>query len=172
MAKTLYTGSVTVGTQGGSSNAYVFDAEVIENTTSTELNSSNVTCNLYAKAINGWGYSSHWTPTAYINIDGNRKSTEQISSISSTRKLLCTWTGNIVHGDDGKKSIRVTFNFSPEGDTTYYIPASAKLTADPVNLTDIPRYTSITTFTLSKRNYSTLRLNWGTADTVDYIWYR
>ncbi len=171
MAKTLYTGSVTVGTQGGQSNAYVFDAEVIENSTSTANNTSNVTCNLYGKGINGWSYASHWDPVAYINIDGSRKVTEQISSLGSSRKLLCSWTGDIVHGDDGKKSIRVTFNFSAEGDTTYYIPANAKITADPVNLTDIPRYATINSFTVAKRDETSLSFSFTANATCDYAWY-
>ena len=168
---TLYTGNVTVGTQGGQSNAYVFDAEVIE-TVDSANNRSHVYCNLYAKGINGWSYAVHQLPISYINIDGVRKATNQVSAISSSRTLICSWDGYITHNDDGKKTIRVTFNFSPEGDNTYYIPTNAKITAEAVALTDIPRYATINSFTVSKRDETSLKLDFTTNATCDYAWYR
>ncbi len=144
MAK-LYTGSAIVTPVTGSTNAYKFEAEVIENSTNISNNTSNVTCNLYATGLNGYSYGSHWTPIAYINIDGNRKVTQQISSIGATKQLLCSWTGDIEHSADGTKAIRVTFNYSNEGDTSSYMPSNAKITASSVALTTIPRASSFTT---------------------------
>lgn len=171
MAKTLYTGNVTVNTVGGG-NGYKFEAEVIENSTNIANNTSNITCNLYCTGLNGYYYQGYSNPYAYINIDGERKQTTSVPNTSTSKQLICTWTGNITHSDDGTKSIRVTFNYTNGGDTASYMPNNAKITADPVNLTTIPRYTTISSFTASKRDETSLTINWKTADTVDYLWYR
>ncbi len=166
---TLWTQGVTVKAQDYNVNAYVFDAEVIENSTSITNNTSNVTVNMYAKGINGYSYNASG-PTAFINIDGNRKVTENVTYINSTRRLICSWTGDIKHNENGTKSIRVTFNYNSNSGATY-LPQSSKITAESITLTTIPRKASITNFTVAKKEETSLTFSF-TADAIcDYAWY-
>lgn len=166
---TLWTGSLTTKAQDYNVDAYVFDAEVIENSVDTTNNKSNITVNMYAKGIAGYSYNLAG-PTAFINIDGARKVTSDVTYINSTRRLISSWTGNITHNDDGTKSIRVTFNYSPNSGASY-LPQSSKLTADPVALTNIPRYATISSFTVAQRDETSLTFSFVANATCDYVWY-
>ena len=167
---TIYTGSTTVTAVGGSTG-YRFDAEVIENSTSTTNNTSNITCNLYCTGLNGYYYTNHGDPIAFINIDGERKATASVPNTSTSRQLICTWNGNITHNDDGTKAIRVTFNYNNSGDTAYYMPNNAKITAASVNLTTIARYATINSFTVAKKDETSLKFSFSASAVCDYIWY-
>lgn len=173
MAKTLYTGSVEVTAQNGSSGlmAYKFDAEIIENSTSTSQNKSNITCNMYATGQHGWYYEGHTGPEAFINVEGERKATVSVPNIYLSRQLICSWTGDVTHNSDGTKNIRVTFNYASNISVSY-MPNNAKITADPVTLTPIPRYADINSFTVSKRDETSLKLDFTANATCDYAWYR
>lgn len=166
---TLWTGSLTTKAQDYNVDAYVFDAEVIENSVDTANNKSNITVNMYAKGIAGYSYNLAG-PTAFINIDGTRKVTSDVTYINSTRRLISSWTGDIKHEDDGTKSIRVTFNYSPNSGATY-LPQSSKLIADPVALTNIPRYATINSFTVAQRDETSLTFSFVANATCDYVWY-
>ncbi len=166
---TLWTGSLTTKAQDYNVDAYVFDAEIIENSVDNANNKSNVTVNMYAKGIAGYNYSISG-PTAYINIDGDRKVTSNVTYINSTRRLISTWTGDIIHNDDGTKTIRVTFNYSPNSGASY-LPQSSKLTADAVALTSIPRYATINSFTVAQRDETSFTFSFTANAICDYIWY-
>jgi len=161
---------------GGKSNAYKFKLEVIENSTSIANNTSNVTINHY-----GAGYSSSWTfkqfysPKSTVNIDGSEKGSGTVSEITSTSyKLLSSWTGDITHNSDGNKSISFSGVFDPHTSSYSYLPAANTISGS-ANLSYIPRYTSISSFTVSKRSgyagITSVKVNWQTADTIDYLWY-
>lgn len=161
---------------GGKSNAYKFKLEVIENSTNIANNTSNVTINHY-----GAGYNSSWTfkqftsPRSTVNIDGSDKASGQVTEITSTSyKLLSTWTGNITHNSDGNKAISFSGTFAPNTSSYSYLPASNTISGS-ANLSYIPRYTSISSFTVSKRSgyagITSVKVDWKTADTIDYLWY-
>lgn len=170
MAKTLWTGSTTVTTYGGS-NGYRFDGEVIENSTSTTNNTSNVTVNLYCQGLYGFYYEGHGLPFVELKINGGTVKTQGVPNTSTSKQLICSWTGDITHNDDGTKSIRVTMYYQRNGDNSDYVPNNAKLTADPVTLTAIPRYATINSFAVSQRDETSLTYNFTSNAICDYVWY-
>lgn len=149
---TLLSKETIVGNYAGtSSKAYKFKLEVIENSTDTSANTSNVTMNFYGACYSSsWGFSQFSTPRATTSYDGTQKSSSTVSSITSTSyKLLTTWTGNIEHSSDGTKSISVSGAFAANTSSYNYLPANATITGT-VALTTIPRATTVKakTFTI------------------------
>lgn len=76
----------------------------------------------------------------------------------------------IPHNTDGSKTVSVSCSFS----TSEFNPSSCSASGS-LALTNIPRYTSITGFSVSKvsgyNGLSSLKFNWSTSDTIDYLWY-
>ena len=77
-------------------------------------------------------------------------------------------TARIYHNNDGTKS----FSISISG----WLYSNHDLSgSDTFTLDTIPRYTSITSFTVSNitgnNGLTQLKFNWETADTIDYLWY-
>ncbi|WP_304068659.1 hypothetical protein [Megamonas hypermegale] len=76
---------------------------------------------------------------------------------------ICSGSTRVYHNADGTK----TMNIAISG----WLYSYGDLYADvPVTLDTIPRYAKITSFTVSKDTETTLRFNWSTDATVDYIW--
>jgi len=84
---------------------------------------------------------------------------------SAGETTLYEITGTVTHSADGTGSASgsATFYSSPWG---WNGTASGTAT-----LPTIPRYTSITSFTVAKRNETSFTFSWATANTVDYVWY-
>lgn len=89
--------------------------------------------------------------------------TSRIELYTST--VLKTGTKRIYHDSNGTKS------FSASISAAIYTGAVNCNGSGEWTLDTIPRYTSISSFSVSKRSETTLTFNWGTADTIDYAWY-
>lgn len=74
---------------------------------------------------------------------------------------------NIQHDNDGTKSVAWEWRCNTETSVLGNIVRNGTQT-----LSTIPRYTTITTFTAKKRYETSLTVNWGTSDAIDYRWYR
>lgn len=142
MATTLTNYKSTVRNVENSANAYEFTQEVILNSQSVQGNVSNITVNLYANGINGWRYNDFYTPKATIYVNGEQKAAETVTSISSSKARIATWTGDIAHAEDGSMSLQVQTKYEP-GATTYYLPKAYSYTSTSA-LPAIPRYSVIT----------------------------
>ena len=130
----------------GISNAYNFYLEVYLNSQDIENNTSNITVNHYGQGRNGYGYSSFSTPKSVITVNGVDKQTTTVSSIptSGAKTPIGTWTGNIAHNSDGTMSITVSVNYNPyTSSTTYYYVPTTNTISDTVQLTTIPRASSV-----------------------------
>lgn len=102
------------------------------------------------------------TTTFYI--DGV-KYTKTHKLPSNTTTTVVDKTVTITHNNDGTRSVTASFS-TPTNISAGTMTGSKTLTLDP-----IPRYTTINSFTVSKRNETSLTFNWSTADTIDYVWY-
>lgn len=173
---TLLSSETVAKSVGGSSNAYKFKLEVIENSTSIANNTSNVTVNFYGACYSSsWGFAQFSTPKASITVDGASKTSDTVTYLDGTAyRLLSTWTGDITHGSNGEKSLSVSGAFAPNTSSYSYLPASTTISGT-VTLTTIPRYTSISKFTVSKisgyTGLTAVKVDWTTADTIDYLYY-
>ena len=150
------------------SNQYIkYRIACLENSTSTSNNSSNVRI-----TINIWrtntGYTTYGSGTAYVTING----TQYTQAITSDQKITYNdynsnyfdKTLDIPHGTDGKKTLTVSAYISHDR-------FSSSSHSGSFAMTDIPRQTSITKFTVDKYSNTKLKINWQTADSVKKVEY-
>lgn len=155
----LLTKTNTVSSYGGSSNAYQFKLEVIENYTDKVNNKSNVTINHYGRGLANWRFSQHSSPKSNINADGTLKKQTTVSAINyGGYQLIGTWTGDITHEDDGSKTLSVSVNFNPVTSSYSYLPANNTISGSVV-LTKIPRATTCPNLSGDIESTYTIALN-------------
>lgn len=155
----LLTKTNTVSSYGGSSNAYQFKLEVIENYTDKVNNKSNVTINHYGRGLANWRFSQHSSPKSNINADGTLKKQTTVSAINyGGYQLIGTWTGDIEHEDDGSKTLSVAVNFNPVTSSYSYLPANNTISGSVV-LTKIPRATTCPSLSGDIESTYTIALN-------------
>ena len=126
---------------GNHGNAYRIKLTVIENSTSTTNNTSNVTITVTAYATsNSYGNYGYANPT-YIYVDGVQKAYNNPVTDYRNQAVnaLCSWTGNITHNNDGKKTIAVSASFSSASSNL-----SGGSVSGNVTLTNIARKAKIT----------------------------
>lgn len=140
---------------GYTNQYYTYQCVVTENSYNVENNTSNVTITFSIKGP--WNPSFYEWVTYYgIVVDGTVKTSSSSSPyITTSYKQLLTWTGNITHNSDGKKSINVgiyLYNTGPNG-LDNYLPkqyaSSSPLSMGSVTLTTIPRASSVSLSTSS-----------------------
>lgn len=133
-------------------------------TTNVGGNYSTVTVNLYLVLVSGTSINA--TENGNINIDG------QVSSFSrgTTSRgpngtfLLHSFTTNVGHNGDGTKTIYIGGTFTSGFGSVGTLAAGTNWALDT-----IPRYATITSFTLSPVTDERIQLNWTSSDAVDYI---
>lgn len=120
--------------------------------------------------------SSYWSSTNYttygsITINGNtsNKSISSISYSSGQAKSVYLGTHDVVvnHNNDGTcNSISVSGSWNT--DTSRIGSGSTSTSVKPAN---IPRYANITSFSVNKRDTSSVTFNWSTDAACDWAWY-
>ena len=116
-----------------------------------------------------WNYSST-VPVSYrVIIDGTEYTGNIMSYDGRSTVTVRSGTQNITHNNDGSKSINFSFSVW-DNVSASYLPGSASGSGS-MALSNIPRYTNITSFTVSKRNETSVSVSFTTSDEVDYIWY-
>ena len=136
MAKTASGSSTT------SNRNYKLKITVTENSVNTSVNTSNITVTLQLESTTS--YFQQYKCSGNISADGAAKASYNqyysFPSLGSTI-TLSSWTGNIPHGDDGKKTVSVTGTVSGASGT--YTCGTGTVTAS-LALTDIPRASKLT----------------------------
>lgn len=131
---------------GYTNQYYTYQCVVTENSYSVANNTSNVTITFSIKGP--WDPSFYeWTTYYGIVVDGSVKtSSSSAPYVTTSYKQLLTWTGNIAHGTDGKKTINVGVYLYSDGPANY-LPTQYKsgspLSMGSVTLTTIPRASSV-----------------------------
>ena len=154
---------------------YNLTASFVENSTDSATNTSNITVTATISA-EGIGYSGAGSNTWDVWwIDNHNNATallcksEAITSLTNHTSKSMTATIDVEHNADGNLTGRVQVNYNNVG--TGYAPSSNSVATDDTALTYIPRYTSITSFNVSKRDETSLQLSYTTADACDWAWY-
>lgn len=131
-------------------------------------NTSTVYAYVQAARTDAYGPTTgDWTGD--INIADNARTFNKHLSINDGWVTLQEQTITVRHNDDGTGTAFVG--------GTVHGPSGTSLSGQTVTgfqyvtLDTIPRGTSITGFTVSKRNETSLTFNWSTANTIDYAWY-
>lgn len=128
-----------------SSSPYTLTASAVENSYNAVSNSSNMTITATI-ASGGVYYSGYSTPTMSIQYKDNNtqtdyvaKASEQISSVTSSNpSRSVSWTGDVVHKNDGTLTATVKAVWSYKTSGTGYAPKSGEVEVTLV-LTTIPR---------------------------------
>lgn len=165
--------SITLKSSNGS--GYTLTAAFVENSTSTENNTSNITVTGTLKS-NGASWSSSYTSTLTIYWHDNRENKDvqvaQVStkSLGTGATLKAENTINVTHNTDGSLSGYAYTYFSQGSSSGGWCPASGGIATDWTALTKIPRYASISQ-NLSSKTETSLTMNWSSDSTCNYIWY-
>lgn len=133
-------------------------------------NKSIVSWSIQLIADSGWGFSTIGS-TLSATIDG-ASVYNQYAQRSCNGGSTVTWasgTKEIQHSTDGSKSINFSCSYS-QGSSSSWTPGNASLNGT-LPLTKIARYTSISTFKVDKKDETSVKVTYGTADTIDYLWY-
>ena len=136
----------------------------------SSANSSNVTAILYARRTNSYTtYGKSWSGWVHVNGSGVDVHFDSTVYVSSGWVEMARTTQTVPHNNDGTKTVGI--DGSVTGPTGTNLAGKTSRGEANVQLDTIPRYTSITSFTVSKRNETSFTFNWQTANTVDYVWY-
>ena len=127
-------------------HGYTLTVEAIQNSQNITANTSNVTISLKLTSTNK--SFAQYSYSAYLYLDGTAKASHDDTTTSlsiglNTTVTLLTWTGNVSHGNDGKKTITVrgTSVIPRSGNTTSYSPGSGDVSVT-LKLSDIARASS------------------------------
>ena len=134
-----------------SSNGYTLTATIVENSTSTINNTSNVTITATLKA-NGARWAQYSGPKISVEYKDNgnvttytQKAVKDVPGLSSTTdSVSVSWTGDVTHNDDGTLTgyCKAVWTYKDSG--TGYAPKSGNVEVS-LALTNIPRAGSVTT---------------------------
>ena len=142
------------GTTGASS--YTLKLVVTEVSFSIANNTSNVNWELYLIST-GYNFSSWGFPiTATINGDEVYNSNEQRTLAKNSQILVGSGTKTISHNSDGSKSISCSATCTATG--AYYLPGNISVSGT-MNLTTIPRASSITAVDANIGSATTININ-------------
>lgn len=161
--------SKTVSGSTGNSN-WSWKMEIIENSTNIGSNTSSVTVNSYLGRPNSASYFGG-NGTVSINCNGevrsyNKTFTYPTNVGAGGWVLIQSETFTVTHNADGSKSIDISSSLS----NANFSPNSASASGS-ITLTKIPRYASITSFIVNKRDETSVSVSWNADATCDYAWY-
>lgn len=132
----------------------------------SSANSSNISVSVYFRRTNS-GYTSYGKVNTYCVINGGSQKNETGFSVSmsnpNTWTLVYAKNWTVGHNSDGSKQI----NIRVWGNGNFSIGSYD--TNRTVTLDKIPRYTSIRTWSVAEVGKTYVKLNWATADTVDWL---
>lgn len=159
----MASGSWTFGTR----NSYIQGlVNWSSSSNGSSANSSNISVAVYFRRTN-YGYTSYGKVNTYCVINGGSQKNETGFSVSMSDPNKWTlvyaknWT--VGHNSDGSKQI----NIRVWGNGNFSIGSYD--TNKTVTLDKIPRYTSIKTWSVAEVGKTYAKINWGTADTVDWV---
>lgn len=164
---TLTTSYQKIGTGGvktfGATKARI-DLYAKYNSQSIPNNSSNYSIEARLVITSG-SYIGEYDSTT-LTLSGNSISSTQSKGTGNFRsQTLGSASGTVTHNANGTKSVScsASMKFKAWG-ITLTVSGSA-------DLPTIPRYATINSFTVSKRDETSFTFNWSANATIDYVWY-
>ena len=160
-----------------SSYGFTLSASITENSTNNGANTSNITVTAKIKADSTIAFSTNSNNNLAIylydnnnNSGGTKIAEKTVKSLAKSGSASATGTVDVGHLSDGTLNAYAKAVWTKSG-SVQYVPSSNNVSTDTIAMTTIPRQTSITGFSVSKRNETSFTFNWSTADTIDYVWY-
>jgi len=161
-------------TARGSTGHHTFYLDLYEHTISDEditNNRSRVDYSFYIVDDANWYWASWGSALTYsLSLNGSVVASGNLPDHMEKTTSITSGTINVPHNSDGTKTMAASFTISDTAGQTY-TPGNTSGSGSFV-LTNIAREPNITTFTVNKRDDSSVVVNWGTDLTCDYAWYR
>lgn len=153
----------------GSNGHHKFTLVVKETATSTANNTSTISITFTLSPVStGWDWEDHSSVNGTVTVAGTEYTWTCPTYNGSSTVTLVSKTKTIDHGSDGTKSISLKFSVSSSSSYAY-LPGTASASGT-LALTAIPRYgTSVQS--LNTKTETSIKMNWSSDSTVDYIWY-
>ena len=151
----------------GSKHSHEFKLTVNETSTSTSNNTSEISFSFTVyKSSYSW---SNWNSITYnISINGTSYSGTIPSYSAGSTMTIKSGNQTVGHNSDGTKSINYSFSVTDNSGQSYTCGnASASGTLE---LTKIPRYTTVTNSQRAK-TINSISINWKTTDARDWTQY-
>ena len=164
MALKTFTKEVNLGTTSGTyGSSAKLKLTVVENSINSTNNTSNVTATLeFIIAQYSWRASTaSWSLSGYKSASGSLVSMQYYSGTTT----LWSQTFDVAH-DSSTGDATISFNFSFTSTNVY--GGSGSLSCA---LTNIPRKAKITSFSVNKRDETSVTFAYTTDSTLDYAWY-
>ena len=164
------------GSVGRNADLYTYQLYCEEKDVNTSANTSKlkVTVRIVTGGSSGVEYAERnqsATHTVTINGTNYTFTTGQYSLVGQTTTTLGSVTSNaITHNDDGTKTVNVSASSPDLAQGGGYGPYSGSASGS-VTLTAIPRYATINSFTVAKRDETSLTFSFTASATCDYAWY-
>lgn len=161
----VYTGSANVTFQGK------IEWESVSN--GSTANTSTVYCTLYARKQNSSSATTGKSWSGNITIDGTPST---FSSLSSSTSIGNNWvkvhsfSKTVSHNSDGTKTI--TISGSVKGPSGTGLANAVSSGSKNVTLDTIPRYATITSFTVNQLTETSVRANWSVNANCNRAWCR
>lgn len=165
--------SVTLYSSNGS--GYRLTASVVENSTSTSANTSNITATATLTSL-GVHWNSNYDSYLKIFWHDNRENKDvylygiTAKTIETNGSISATSTLDVLHNTDGTLNGYVIATWE-KGGTSSYTPNTGNVSTDWIAFTTIPRYASITTFKVDRLSETSVKVTWGASAACDAIWY-
>lgn len=154
---------------------YTLGASFNQNSTNIASNSSNVGVEASLTS-----YGGHWNSdyNSYLRVywHDNRENYDRLvaelplTTMPSNATVTAEGTIDVTHNSNGTLSGYAYATFT-KGGTSSYCPEDSGVSNDWTALASIPRQTSITSFSVSKRNETSVKYNFTVSDPCDYAWY-
>lgn len=116
-----------------------------------------------------WSYSSNVPVTWGVNIAGNNYSGNIMSYDGSSTVAVASGSVNVGHNSDGSKSIDFNFSITEQISASYLTGNASGSGSMP--LSNIPRYANITSFSVSRRDETSVQFSWSADASCDWAWY-
>ena len=167
------------GTINGGAYSGGYDYYMTWSSTSrgSESNSSDVTLNwIMKKKVSGTYYNAYNTTGSTnitLNINGSTQTTNAPFDMrydeNGAERVLASYTVNVPHNSDGTKSIVVSGSHATGLGGSGW--GTVSISDTTINLDTIPRYANITSFSVSKRDETSVLFNWSADVGCDWAWY-
>lgn len=135
------------------------------NSQSIANNTTNYSVQLRLVKVSGRYIGEYTGTTVKLSSTGLTSYNASGGTGNFENKTLCTITGDVLHSGDGTKSISASGSMYFK---TWGITISASGSA---TLPTIPRYAAITSFSVARRDETSVTYNFTTDATCDYAWY-
>lgn len=170
----MASGSINGGAYSGGYDYYMTWSSTSRG---SESNSSDVTLNwIMKKKVSGTYYNAYNTTGSTnitLNINGSTQTTNAPFDMryddNGAERVLASYTVNVPHNSDGTKSITVSGSHATGLGGSGW--GTVSISDTTINLDTIPRYANITSFSVSKRDETSVLFNWSADSECDWAWY-